>query len=105
MLGCSVSHRLVAPSVSGVFKWRQFEPQSRHGVAMGPALRPGNGTTFALKTQTDQRWLNSNKGTKCDIESRATRILAGASTLQSPVSECAGSIPHRLVCSPPGRSL
>jgi hypothetical protein len=27
------------------------------------------------------------------------------STLQSPVSECAGSIRHRLVCSPPGRSL
>jgi hypothetical protein len=46
-----------------------------------------------------------NKGTKCDIESRATRMLAGGSTLQSPVSECAGSIPHRLVCSPPGRSL
>jgi len=22
-------------------------------------------------------WLNSNKGTKCDIESRATRMLAG----------------------------
>ena len=25
-------------------------------------------------------------------------MLAGGSTLQSPVSECAGSIPHRLVC-------
>ena len=40
------------------------------------------------------------QGTKCDIESRATRMLVGGSTLQSPVSECAGSIPHRLVCSP-----
>src|SRR6516162_6383583 len=36
-----------------------------------------------------QQRLNSNKGTKCDIESRATRMLAGVSTLQSPVSECA----------------
>ena len=48
-------------------------------------------------------WLNSNKGTKCDIESRATRMLAGGSTLQSPVSDCAGSIPHRVVSSPPRR--
>src|SRR4029077_18044944 len=31
--------------------------RSRHGVAMGPALRPGNGTTFALEAQTDQRQL------------------------------------------------
>jgi hypothetical protein len=31
--------------------------------------------------------------------------LAGGSTLQCLVFECAGSIPHRLVCSPPGRSL
>src|SRR5271165_4724673 len=31
--------------------------RSRHGVAMGTALRPGNGTTFAPATQTDQRQL------------------------------------------------
>src|ERR1700737_1167181 len=31
--------------------------RSRHGVAMGAALRPGNGTTFALEAQTDQRQL------------------------------------------------
>ena len=29
--------------------------RSRHGVAMGSALRPGNGTTFALEAQTTQR--------------------------------------------------
>ncbi len=74
-------------SISGLFKWRQFEPEvillavgwylrfslsyrdveellaragparrSRHGLE-GAALRPGNGTTFALEAQTDQRQL------------------------------------------------
>src|SRR3984893_15719799 len=31
--------------------------RSRYGVAMGTALRPGDGTTFALEAQTDQRQL------------------------------------------------
>ena len=31
--------------------------RSRHGVATGPALRPGNGTTFALEAQTEHRQL------------------------------------------------
>jgi hypothetical protein len=78
---------VLAPSVAGLFKWRQFEPEvillavgwylrfslsyrdveellaagrarrSRHGVAMGTALRPGNGTTFALETQLNERQL------------------------------------------------
>src|SRR5271157_4822063 len=79
---------LLASSVCGLFKWRQFEPEvillavgwylrfslsyrdveellaergparrSCHGLAMGTALCPGNGTTFALETQTDQRHL------------------------------------------------
>jgi len=82
---------LLTPSVSGLFKWRQFEPEvillavgwylrfslsyrdveelleerglhacrSRHGLAMGPALCPGTGTTFALETQLNQRQLGS----------------------------------------------
>jgi lysophospholipase L1-like esterase len=29
--------------------------RSRHGVAIGTALRPGNETTFASSTQTNQR--------------------------------------------------
>jgi hypothetical protein len=72
------------PSISGLFKWRQFEPEvillavgwylrfslsyrdveellaerglharSRHGVAMGPALRPGNGAALTPAPQTD----------------------------------------------------
>ena len=75
-------------SISGLFKWRQFEPEvillavgwhlhfslsyrdveellaragparrSRHGPEVGAAFRPGNGTTFALEAQTDQRQL------------------------------------------------
>jgi hypothetical protein len=31
----------------------QLRAGSRHGVAMGTALRPENGTTFALEAQTD----------------------------------------------------
>ena len=76
---------LLAPSVSGLFKWRQFEPEvilmavgwylrfslsyrdveellaerglhaDHVSVALGSALRPGNRTTFALEAQTDQR--------------------------------------------------
>jgi len=37
------------------------------------------------------------------MESRATRMLAGGSTLQSPISECAGSIPHRSFALRPHR--
>ena len=79
---------LLAPSISGLFKRRQFDPavlllavgwylaffafaprrggiagrprrarRSRHGMAMGPVLRPGNATTLALKTQLNQRQL------------------------------------------------
>src|SRR5260370_6035182 len=78
---------LLASSVCGLFKWRQLEAEvillavgwylrfslsyrdveellaerglhrSRHGVAMGTALRSGNGTTFALEAQTDQQQL------------------------------------------------
>jgi hypothetical protein len=81
------------------FRWHCLERKVT-GTHRGDAL-PGCSMLSPVA-----RWLNSNKGTKCDIESRATRMLAGGSTLlQSPVSECAGSIPHRLVCSPPGRSL
>jgi transposase-like protein len=29
--------------------------RSRHHLEVGAALRPGNGTTFALETQTDER--------------------------------------------------
>ena len=37
------------------FAERQCQPQarSRHGVAMGTALRPENGTKFPLEAQTD----------------------------------------------------
>ena len=75
MLGCSC-----IPSISGLFKWRQFEPEvillavgwylrfslsyrrgrvargaglarrSRHGVAMGSALRPGSQSAFPYET-------------------------------------------------------
>jgi len=78
----------LVPSISGLFKWRQFEPEvillavgwylrfslsyrdveellAERGLhadhvtvwRLGPALRPGNGTTFALEAQTDQRQL------------------------------------------------
>ena len=73
---------LLAPSISGLFKWRQFEPEvillavgwylrfslsyrdveelrparrSRHGVAMGPALRPGVAAAFTPAPQADER--------------------------------------------------
>ena len=74
---------LLDSSVCGLFKWRQFEPEvillavgwylrfslsyreellaragparrSRHSLEVGPALRAGNGTTFALEAQTDE---------------------------------------------------
>jgi transposase-like protein len=79
---------LLASSVCGLFKWRQFEPEvillavgwylrfslsyrdveeslAERGLHADhvtvwrsrPALRPGNGTTFALEAQTDQRKL------------------------------------------------
>src|SRR5271166_6782859 len=78
---------LLASSVCGLFKWRQFEPEvillavgwylrfslsyreveeslpsasvcrPRHRLEMGATLRPGIGTTFALEAQTDQRLL------------------------------------------------
>jgi hypothetical protein len=78
---------LLTPSVSALFKWRQLEPEvillavgwylrfvlsyrdmeellAERGflvdhvtVEVGAALRPGNGTTFTLETQTDQRQL------------------------------------------------
>jgi hypothetical protein len=49
--------------------------------------------------------LNSNKGTKCDIESRATRMLAGGATLRSPVlSALAPSLTASFALRP-GRSL
>jgi hypothetical protein len=64
---------------SSTGRWRLADQEIRSGPRSSPS--------------TFRSWLNSNKGTKCDIESRAT--------LRSPVSECAGSIPHRLVCSPP----
>src|SRR5271165_7610178 len=40
--------------------WRSCSPSGActpitSGVALGTALRPGNGTTFALEAQTDQR--------------------------------------------------
>src|SRR5271166_4938278 len=80
MLGCSVSHRfpdcsewrqfepevillavgwylrfsLSYPCRGGVSRRARPARRSRHGVAMGTALRPGNGTTFALEAQTDQ---------------------------------------------------
>src|SRR5271165_486087 len=83
---------LLASTVSGLFKWRQFEPEvilpggglvsafflvvpgrrgvarrarsarrSRYGVALGPAVCPRNGTTFALLAQTDQGQLASGR--------------------------------------------
>ena len=79
---------LLASSVCGLFKWRQFEPEvillavgwylrfslsyrdveellAERGLRadhvtrleVGPALWPGNGTTFASATQTNQRQL------------------------------------------------
>ena len=36
--------------------------RSRHGVAMGPALRPGNETTFAFETELNQRQLARGRG-------------------------------------------
>src|SRR5271165_630284 len=77
---------LLTPSVSGLFKWRQFEPEvillavgwylrfslsyrggvarrartfgrPRYSLEVGAALRSGNGTTFALQAQTDRRQL------------------------------------------------
>jgi hypothetical protein len=79
---------LLTPSVSGLFKWRQFEPEvillavgwylrfslsyrdvegvarrtrtfgrPRYSLEAGTALRPGNGTTFALEAHTDERQL------------------------------------------------
>ena len=79
---------LLASSVSGLFKWPQFEPEviilavgwylrfslsyrdvrgtpcrarsfglPRYRLEVGAALRPGNGTPFALEAQTDQRQL------------------------------------------------
>src|SRR6202043_1726488 len=78
---------VLAPSVAGLFKWRQFEPEmillavgwylrfslsyrdveellaerglrrSRHHLEVGPALCPGTGTTFTLETQLNQRQL------------------------------------------------
>src|SRR5438105_10843657 len=79
---------LLTPSVSGLFKWRQFEPEvillavswylrfslsyrdveellaerALHAdhvtrLEVGATLRPGNGTTFALETQPNQRQL------------------------------------------------
>ena len=78
---------LLASSVCGLFKWRQFEPEvillavgwylrfslsyrdveellAERGlyadhvtVWMGTALRPRDGTTFALEAQTDRRQL------------------------------------------------
>ena len=71
---------LLASSVCGLFKWRQFESEvvllavgwylrfslsyrdveellAERGLEVGPALWPGNGTTFASATQTNQRQL------------------------------------------------
>jgi hypothetical protein len=41
----------------GVARRAGFARRSRHGMAMGTALRPRDGTTFALEAQTDQRQL------------------------------------------------
>src|SRR5271166_5090719 len=76
---------VLAPSVAGLFKWRQFEPEvspgrrlvfallaflsrrggtacragtarrSRHGVAMGPALRPRIAAVFTPPPEAHQR--------------------------------------------------
>jgi hypothetical protein len=79
---------LLASSVCGLFKWRQFEPEvillavgwyfallafvprrrgtpcrartfgrPRYRLEVGAALRPGNGTQFALEAQTDKQQL------------------------------------------------
>ena len=75
---------LLAPSISGLFKWRQFEPEvillagrlvpalfallprgrgvarrawsvgrPCHRLALGPALRPGNGAALTPAPQAD----------------------------------------------------
>src|SRR5271167_2208238 len=43
--------RTVVPRRGGVTRRAGRARRSRHGVAMGPAVCAGNGTTFALKTQ------------------------------------------------------
>ena len=39
---------LVVPRRRGVARRARSAPRSRHGVALGPAVCPRNGTTFAL---------------------------------------------------------
>ena len=47
----------VVPGRGGVARRAGPARRSRHGVAMGPALRPGSGTAPALEAQTDERQL------------------------------------------------
>ena len=41
---------VVVPGRRGVARRARSARRSRHGVALGPAVCPGNGTTFALET-------------------------------------------------------
>src|SRR5580700_9924351 len=52
---------LVVPGRRGVARRARSARRSRHGVALGPAVCPRNGTTFALYAQTDQRQLASGR--------------------------------------------
>jgi hypothetical protein len=53
----------------------KMEPQAAAEIANGFAAALEN----PQETDSYRLRLNSNKGTKCDIESRATRMLAGGS--------------------------
>src|SRR5580704_4147187 len=48
---------IVVPGRRGVARRARSARRSRHGVALGPAVCPRNGTTIALSAQTDQRQL------------------------------------------------
>jgi hypothetical protein len=46
--------------------------RSRHHLALGTALCPGNGTTFALEAQSNQRQLVRSR--QCSLAARPRRI-------------------------------
>jgi hypothetical protein len=46
-------------------------------ITLGTVERLAESTTAENLGVNLQEWLNSNKGTKCDIESGATRMLSG----------------------------
>jgi hypothetical protein len=66
---------VVVPGRRGVARRARPARPSRHGVALGPAVCPRNGTTFALEAQTGF-WAGLTKRASTDGSTKRRRLIS-----------------------------